>query len=250
MPDITRSIVGLSLLVVSFQVSAFMQPADESSGNAVGVLELPDMEVRDERQEFMLRLIKSGLDANRSSKFEDRDQPYCWFDKPTGSHLTYLYCSLNKYLDQASRSAQAVVGYGSEDNPTFNSKIFRSARPVNRVELRERLARLGSGEVNDEILDQALQGAPLPEAELPDDAELERFSAALVQVRDIRADVAGELEDSPPGEREAVVARGDEAMARAIEEAGLSVNRYNEISGLVERFDSLRKQVRSHIAGN
>lgn len=250
MPGITQFIVGLSLLAVSSQVPAFVQPADGSSDSSMGVLELQDMEVRDERQEFMLRLIKSGLDEDRSSKFEDRDKPYCWFEKPTGSHLTYLYCSLNKYLDQSSRSAQAVVGYGSEDNPTFNSKIFRSARPVNRVELREKLARLGSGEVNDEILDQAIQGAPLPEAEVPDDAELERFSTALGQVRDIRTNVAGELEDTSPGEREAVVARGDEAMVRAIEEAGLTVNRYNEISGLVERFDSLRKRVRSRIASN
>lgn len=45
-----------------------------------------------------------------------------------------------------------------------------------------------------------------------------------------------------------MIARGDQLMANAIRDAGLSVSRYNEILDLVERLDSLRERVRKRIA--
>lgn len=248
MPNSIRVFAGLILAALPFHVFPFMQVPDNPPGPAEGTIELPDMEVRDKKQELALRFIKAGLEADRSTKYEDRNKPYCWFDKATGSHMTYLYCSLNKDLDHASRWAQGLLGYGPGDSPAFRTKVYRSVFPVNRGEVDRMLDRLGPSKVNNELVTQALQGAPLPEADLPDDSELERFAAALARVREIRSDLERALQEADKDRRRETVARGDRLMAEAIRDAGLTVVRYNEISDLVERLDTLREQVRERLA--
>lgn len=239
-------LAGLGLLAASFQASALMQAAGNPPGPAVGTMELPDMEVRDRKRELALRLIKSGLDAPRSTKHEHRDRMYCWFDKATGSRLTYLYCASNRALNAESRLWQGLFTDGSVAAGTLRDRrhIYRSRFPVNRGEVNEALARLGPSDVNEEIVNQAMHGAPLPE-NLPDTAEFDGFVAALAQVRRIRAETGAALAGKSPDERRAIVERGDRSMAAAIREAGLSVRRYNQISDLVERFESLRDRVRT-----
>jgi len=49
-------------------------------------------------------------------------------------------------------------------------------------------------------------------------------------------------------ERQELIAKSDRLMSRAIVDAGLSIDRYNEISDLVSRYNTLRDYVRERLA--
>lgn len=210
------------------------QPGDPP-GPAKETVELPDLKVWNEKQELALRFIKAGLEADRSMRYEDRNKPYCWFDKATGSHQTYLYCGLNRSLNASSRYWQSYLNPRTSGMPapgTLRNRrnVVRSAIPVKRGAVEEMVARLGPSEFNQEIVARGLRGEPLPD-NVPTEAEVDRFARALARIKELRDEY-------------------DDAQAElidAIRDAGLTVERYNQISDLVERYDSLREMVRQRM---
>lgn len=247
MRTVTVVTATMAFLMISASAVALMQSRDDPPGPEAGSVELPDLEVLGEKQELALRLIKSGLESSRSEKYEHRNRPFCWFDKATGSHMTYLYCAKNKYLGQSARWAQGIFGYGPGDSPTFQDNIYRSRLHISPGQVRRMLDKLGPSDLNDEIVNQALRGAPMPDR-VPSVDELDRFVEALAEVRAIRSELSESLVDLSARERNRKIERADRRMTMVIKDAGLTVERYNEISDLVERFESLRKRVREQLA--
>lgn len=222
---------------------AAIQPAWSSGDEPV---ELDEIRVTGMSQELGLRAIKVALDTPRSSRSEDLDKMVCWFDKGPGSFMTHLYCATNRVLrDSADFTSGAMGGTPKGASPAALDRIQHWR--VNRGELEARLERLGPPELNQEIVARALQGGPLPK-NVPSKNELDRFIQALSRVREIGAEYDPRIAEARGEERHALIARSDRLMAEAIEESGLTVDRYNEISGLVSQYESLRTQIRDRIA--
>lgn len=197
-------------------------------------VELPDLEVMGEKQELALRFIKTGLESDRSNLHEDRNKPYCWFDKATGSHMTYLYCGLNRALNAESRYWESMFTNATAAAGSLRDRrhVYRSQFPVNRARLEKLVDRLGPSALNEEILARGLRGEAPPD-DVPSTEEVDRFARALAQVRAIR----------DGGDRRNAESR----MVAAIQDAGLTIDRYNQISDLVERYESLREMVKERL---
>lgn len=208
---------------------------------------LDDIEVTGMSHELGMRAIKLALDTPRSSRVEDQDKLVCWFDRVTGSHLTQLYCATNRVLEEAGDFASAALGGPSTAASSSALKKIRSWS-VDRTEFEAALAALGPADLNAEIVARAMQGEPLPEG-VPGEEELDRFAAAMADVRAISARYDGRIAEARGDERDRLLRESDGLMAQAISDAGLSIDRYNEISELVSRYNSLRLEVRERLAG-
>lgn len=223
--------VAASLLV---PVSALAQIGP--SGPAEETVELPDLQVIGKKQELALRFVKAGLEADRSLRQEDSDKPYCWFDKPTGSHLNYLYCGLNRSLNASGRHWRDmwVTGVAAAGTLQDRRQIMRSNFPVNRAQMQKIMDRLGPSALNEEILDRGLRGED-PPSDVPSEREVDHFARALAEVQKIRASHGGDG------------AEAESRMVAAIRDADLTVERYNRISDLVERYESLQEMVKERL---
>ncbi len=221
------------------------QPAWSASEEPV---ELDEIRVTGMSQELGLRAIKAALDTPRSGRAEDLDKMVCWFDKGPGSFMTHLYCATNRVLrDSADFASGAMGGTPKGASPDALARIQHWR--VNRGELEARLARFGPSELNQEIVARALQGEPLPE-NVPSGEELDGFTRALAQVREIGAEFDPRIAAASEVDRGGLIAQSDRLMEEAIREAGLTVERYNEISEIVSRYESLREQVSNGLASN
>lgn len=211
-------------------------------------VDLGDFEVTGMSQEMGMRAIKLALDTPRSSRQEDLDKLVCWFDRVTGSHMTQLYCATNGVLEEAGDFAAAALG---GPKTAASSSALRQIRSwsVDRVEFEAALERLGPDELNEEILARAMQGEEPPD-NVPTGEEIESFATAMAGVRSIAARYDPRIAGADGAKREELVAESDRMMADAIAESGLTVDRYNEISGLVSRYNSLREMVRERLAMN
>lgn len=227
-----RTLIFAASLVAPLSALAQIGP----SGPAEETVELPDLEVIGTKQELALRFVKAGLDADRSLRHEDSDKPYCWFDKPTGSHLNYLYCGVNRSLNASGRHWRDmwVTGVAAAGTLRDRRQIMRSNFPVNRARMSEIMDRLGPSALNEEILERGLRGEEPPD-DVPSQREVDRFARALAEVQQIR-----EGHDGDPAEAES-------RMAAAIRDANLTVERYNRISDLVERYESLQEMVKERL---
>lgn len=221
---------------------------DDPKGPPQETIELPDIEVLGTKQELALRVIKSGLEGTRSNRHEDRNKPYCWFDSPAGTHMNYLYCGLNRSLHAESRYWQSIFTTGTPAAGTLGERrhVYRSNLPINRGEVESILARLGPAALNDEIVTRAMAGESMPK-NVPTETEVEHFAMALKKVRNIRAQSAAASASNQ--ESDAIEVVLEQQMAKAIEEAGLTVERYNAISDMVERYSSLRTMVQENMQG-
>lgn len=224
-------IVAASLLV---PVSAPAQVGP--SGPAEETVELPDLQVIGKKQELALRFVKAGLEADRSLRHEDSDKPYCWFDQATGSHMTYLYCGLNRSLNDSGRHWRDMFVTGVAASGTLRGRrqIMRSNFPVNRAQMQKIMDRLGPSALNEEILERGLRGEDPPD-DVPSEREVDRFARALAEVRKIREGHDGDA------------AEAESRMVAAIRNAELTVERYNRISDLVERYESLQEMVKERL---
>lgn len=206
------------------------------SGPAEETIELPDLQVMGTKQELALRFVKAGLEADRSLRHEDSDKPYCWFDQDTGSHMTYLFCGLNRSLNASGRHWRDmwVTGVAAAGTLRDRRQVMRSNFPVNRAQLKKIMDRLGPSALNEEILERGLRGEEPPD-DVPSEREVDRFALALAEVRKIR-----EGHDGDP-------VKAESRMAAAIRDADLTVERYNRISDLVERYESLQEMVKERL---
>lgn len=176
-------------------------------------------------QELTLRMVRQGLETPRSTRDADKDVMVCWFEEPVGTHHKHLACARNGDLwalrPDAGRGLLARpfgdAGYGT---------IWRTTRPVRRGEILRILDSMpGSSEFDQEFLALAMMGER-PPRDIPDDEELDRFTAAYRAVTALDAEAAG-----------------DDALEAAITDQGLTLERYNRIIDLLDRYQSLMNQV-------
>lgn len=209
-------------------------------------VELDELTVTGVSEALALRAIHVALERKRSDRAEDLDKMVCWYDQITGSRMTQLFCSTNRVLRRTGDFARGQLAEtASADAPT-GARGVRSWR-VDRAELEARLRALGPVDVNEEIVARALSGEPVPD-DVPTDEELDRFANAFEEVRQIAADYDPRIAAASGDQRQRLVNESDRLMAERIREAGLSIERYNEVSGMVERFGSIREHVRDRVA--
>lgn len=233
-----KTLTSLLLLALTASVHAIEPPSEDEIEGAtqetldVGEepLELEEIIVTGERftleQETALRMVRQALTERKSYKREDKDKWVCWYRKPGGTHFTYLECARNGDL-QALRpdpmfgslttGGAGYAGYGT---------IYRSQRPVNKKKFESMLDTLpGSGDLDREFVAMTLAGSQ-PPRDIPSETELDDFAKAYGAVTQL--DTAG---------------AGEQELAAAIEDAGLTISRYNRIVDLVETYQSLENEV-------
>ena len=71
-------------------------------------VELDEITVQGIDQSLVLRAIQVALERKPSGRAEDLDKMVCWFDKATGSHQTFLYCTTNRVLEQTRAHLQGA----------------------------------------------------------------------------------------------------------------------------------------------
>lgn len=259
---ITLALASATQAQIDDPSEAELRPGTDQA--ALDLVELGRMSVKGHRLEPMdelsLRLVSWALEVNRSERQEDAWKPRCWFDKPVGSHIQYLYCATNGELNEITAQSKGIfaefaglgggTGKGNEPIPQMtNVKVVRSRFPVNRGELNRILENFGSPDMNREAVVKVLEGERTPE-NLPLQHELDSFSKALSEIRTIRAAFAERIEQADEAERQRLVAGMDERMAAAIEAEGLTVRRYNQISDQVGEYVTLKAAVRERLAKN
>lgn len=222
---------------------------------ALDTIELDKITVLGDKQELALRIVKIGLENERSNDQEDANKVVCWLDAPTGTYLSHLYCGTNAALDSLARASRASAGtfIGGAANSAAASmganakaNYYVSQSPVSPGFLHEVMGKLGPADLNREIVAHVLDGGELPN-NVPTAAELDRFAQAYRAVKTVRAEYDSRLANTPSDERKALVAETDDKMAAAISEAGLTVDRYNHISALTEEYSSLQQRLAQRI---
>lgn len=187
-------------------------------------------------QELQLRLVRQALKTPRSEKPEDIDAWVCWYDRPTGTRRKHLYCGRNGDLWALRPSTNGAPGDGSGLTQLVNGPVKHASKKygtlwvsrfgVYHKRFEETLARLpGSDEFDKEFIALASMGRRPPRG-IPDADELDRFTAAYVQLEALGA--AGAPESAQLG---------------AIEAEGLTLVRYNQIVDLISTYQSLMNEV-------
>jgi len=93
---------------------------------------------------------------------------------------------------------------------------------------------------------QAPGGAP--PAQSFSDTELRAYADATVRLQEINQEYVKRLEDAPDTEAEQQIRQeGQREMAEAVEESGLSVERFSEISRTVREDPEVRSKVEGYI---
>lgn len=254
-----------ALLTLPIALLAQDDPRGEpEESDALGTIRLDPMEVRGRKEELALRMIKLAYERKPSKRAEDLDKVVCWVDNATGSHLNYLYCGTNRALHRMNAAGRGTlhelirtyhdprIGGPREPMtapPGTNNMIFRSDQAVTRGQIKHVMQKLGPSEVNREILERVSAGEPMPD-NLPDESEIASFLTAYRDVRQTRARYDERLSQAAAGERAALQAEADTRMMEEIREAGLGIDRYNEIAELSERYESLRRHLATRLSNN
>lgn len=190
-------------------------------------LELEPLEVTGEGwsydQEVTLRLIRQAYNRPKSFRQEDRDVWICWTQRATGSKFRYLGCARNGDLwalqpdNGINQMPTGIAGYG---------RIQVSTHPVNTWKLERALESLPGDTALDEEFTLKVLNGETPSRDIPDEAELDTFIEAYRSVGKLARRGATEAQ-----------------QVRAIEDAGLSLKRYNRIVDLLEEFGTLKNTV-------
>jgi hypothetical protein len=177
-------------------------------------------------QEAAYRLMRQALERKRSNRLENIDELVCWFEKPTGTRMEYLFCGRNgdiwtrepdPYFSRDLRLKRQVPGYG---------KLIVSSQPMSKRKMAGILSSLhGSAELDYEWTSLALNGQN-PPRDIPDAEEMDRFAQAFYAVETLSETGAD-----------------DDELEAAIEAEGLSLKRYNRLIHLLEIFQSLENQM-------
>lgn len=213
-------------------------PAEDLQGAVETPMDLGRIEVLGEslsfEQELQWRLVRQALKNKRSDEREDIDDWVCWFEPELGSRIRRLKCARNgdlwalRPVDQAPGAALAAGAAGPPGSGY--GTIWVAELPLRKRKLEELLAQMpGNDEFDREFIDLAAQGQR-PPRDIPDEAELDRFAAAYLEVDRL-------LEQNAD----------DAALQAAIEAHGLALERYNQIVDLIDTYQSLMNQVAQRI---
>lgn len=180
------------------------------------------------KQEVTLRIIRQAYGASRSERRADRDKWICWLDKPTGTHFKHMSCARNGDLEALRPDSLNPLGT-PQPNKGYG-KIIRTTRTVNRAKLEATLRALpGSDEFDREFVNMVMMGEK-PPRDVPNDEEVEQFASAWIAVRKLHRR-----------------RKPENVQIQAIEEQGLTLERYNRIAELTETFQSVENQVAKRV---
>lgn len=202
--------------------------AEELEGAEEMPLELDPVSVEgmgmEFKQEVALRIIRQAYRAGRSERKEDKDKWICWLDKPVGTHFKYLSCARNGDLEALRPDSMNPLG-----SPALKGgygKILRTTRTVNRAKLEASLRSLpGSDEFDHEFVSMVMAGDK-PPRDIPSEEELDQFASAWLEV--------GKLHKRR---------KSESVQITAIENNGLTLERFNRIAELTETYQSVENQV-------
>ena len=207
-------------------------PAGLAQPGELEPLELEDYEVIGTltlRQEAAFRSLRMAMDQPYSSRREDAGKWRCWFEKPVGSRLNHLHCArigdLNSPVSVEASGvpdiARVIPMAAGADGGTLVSK-----RPMNEGKVRRIMESVLGPAVHDEAFVGIARSGQQPPDDVPSADELDRFARAWRNVDELYA--AGADEDQ---------------QIRAIEQTGLSLDRFNRIATLVESYPYIHSQV-------
>jgi hypothetical protein len=212
--------------------SAEAPSAEELAGAEEIPFELDPVSVEGARIEFhnevALRIIRQAYGSKRSNRREDRDNWVCWLESNTGSHFKRLNCARNGDLEAMAPDGLNPLGGGGKRGGY--GQLMRTDRPVNRYKFEQSLANLpGSAEFDREFVNMVMMG-DRPPRDIPDDAEVEQFASAWLEV--------GKLNKRR---------KSESVQIAAIEDQGLTLKRYNRIADLIETYQSVENQVAEQV---
>lgn len=211
--------------------------------------------------EFALRVIALGLENYElvsSSETRDQvaaDEPVCFFDKPTGRHFTHLICreardigiGVDKPTTGGSSADFSMGGFGNGVSPMMTVSRHIFMYPAREREVRNYVEQLpGLPEMNQRLVTEGMVTRMVPVG-LPTRAELDLFVAAYLGTRQIGNQYDLLIERASDADRTRLRLESDRVMAEAIEEVGLSVDRYNQIVEHVSYEPELFAYVRERV---
>lgn len=254
-------VLAAAAAIFTIHIPVYGGNDERSADNEDIAVDLGVMSVEGRKQELALRMVKLAFERSPSNRAEDLDKVVCWVDKKKGSHMNHLFCGTNRARFRMGRAGQASfnelirtfrpkAGGPKEPMvapPSTNNMIFMSDQPVTEGQMEAMSKRLGPSSLNYEILKRAAKGHPMPD-DLPNQTELDAFLEAFTSVREIRRDFDPRINDAPPADRRRLQEDADQRMIAAIKDAGLTVERYNRISDLTGRYESLRGYLHQQLA--
>lgn len=218
----------LSITSLAIEKPTEAEGVDEASVNEEDVLELDRMSVQGERltlrKESRLRIVRQGLNEERSYKKEDRDKMLCWLETPVGTHFKHITCARNGDLEALRHGGKdgqigGAAGYGRH-------KFWRSIRADNEATIRNILNDLPRNSYFDEEFALIATNGGEPPRDVPEEDELQRFAKAWIKVQKMTGE-----------------SRPEEEVVEAIESGGLSLARYNRIVALAESYTSIKAKL-------
>ena len=111
--DITRSIsIVAALVFTAMAAAAEPAPAPVAAAETPYVGEPMEL-TAEQRQEAAFRAVQVAMDRQRSDKVEDEELIVCMKEKPTGSNVSVINCTTNRFwkkIRSASMSAGIAAG--------------------------------------------------------------------------------------------------------------------------------------------
>ena len=207
---------------------AEVEPGEESSVNDDDVLELDRMSVTGERislqKETRLRIVRQGLNEERSSKPEDKNKMLCWLETPVGTHFKHVTCARNGDLD-ALRTGGKDGQIGGDAG--YGRKYFwRSIQADNNATLRSIMADLPEDSYFDRDFAMIASSGGKPPRDVPEEEELHQFAKAWIKVESLTNQ-----------------GKPEEDVIAAIEAEGFTLKRYNRVVELTGTYQSIRAKV-------
>ena len=202
--------------------------------------------------ELALRIVAQGLPnaaigspAERRERLGSRDI-LCDFEVPTGQHFTNVVCREYQYHSDNAVGSGASTGRGGDltVGVSRNLLVYR----VREGQIRNAIAQLpGLPAMNDRLVAEGLAGLPLPVG-LPTEEELEKFVRAYRGVNEVSRRYDPMIATASGSGLNQLRREADDAMVRAIRDAGLAADRYNEIVEHVGTHPELFEYVRNHLS--
>lgn len=211
--------------------------------------------------EFALRIIALGLEnAELAASTEKRKQlspesVVCNFQKPTGKRYTHVMCREMQHMGTGmgaitGGSSADVEAHGSGPGAPINASTSKNilVYPAREREVEKFIEMLpGLPSMNKRLVFEGMASRSVPEG-LPTKAELDRFVDAYAAVRSVRQRYDGRIANA--GSQQAadrLRQEADAALSRAIREAGLAEDRYNQIVEHVSSHPELFNYVKRNL---
>lgn len=202
--------------------------------------------------QLAVRIIAMGLENQRSDRPEDAREIVCFYDQPTGSHITHVLCATNRSLGAGPGNVPFSLFGSSNGNasPMIGAPDaggFLIAMPANPRRMERLIDSLGGlPGMNERLVQMGLAGLEIPD-DLPTADELDRYAEALVEVEAIGDRYDARLSEADGEARARLRRESEHRMEVVIRRAGLRLERYNRITELVTQHPELFEYVRERL---